>query len=128
HLSHLHRREQHIFAFHITNGERLRHGTSRKDEGGERNGAKNAHDLFLRALSTAFRLSLATATTDEASRGPISFQPMRRFTGSRAMRKSMIWPIIVKTAILAYSLSAGSPVAASQSALKCLCAGSNTPS
>ena len=78
HLRHLDRRQQHVVAFDIADGERRRRHAGRKQRRDQRDGTDEAHDFRpLRAARIAARLSIATAATAFASFGPISAQPMR---------------------------------------------------
>ena len=87
-LRDLDRREQHVVALDIADGKRRGAGAGRKQRGGERNRAQEAHGLspFL-AARIAARLSTAIAAMAFACSGPMSVHSMRRNTASRAMRK-----------------------------------------
>ena len=85
---HLDRRQQHIFALDITDGERGWSATAGKQRSDQGDRTDEAHRFApLRAARIAARLSLATLITAAASLWPTVFQPMRRITASRPMRK-----------------------------------------
>ena len=87
-LRHLDRRQQHIVALDIADGQRGGRRAGAEQLRGERQRTEKAHGLcpFL-AASIALRLPDVAATTLAASAAPMSCQPMRRITASRPMRK-----------------------------------------
>ena len=92
-LRHLDRREQHVLALDIADGQRCGRRAGAEQLRRERQRTEKTHGLASlpvagsRAASITLRLSAATATTLAASLSPISRQPILRITASRPMRK-----------------------------------------